>query len=417
MPRNPRTDTTRVVVTGLGVVSPLGPLPDFWRRLTTGEHGIGPSDDLKTRRGTPATVARVTSWEPKEHVHVPALRRMDRLSRMIVSATRAALTDARLALTTAAADSAGMVVGTAYGNVVETDQFIRRLQARGPGLANALTFPNTVLNAPAGYAAIDRGLRGPNVTVAHGEASGELALATAYDLIRSERADVMLAGAGDELAPLVFDIYDDLGLLSPNDGQHAWSSPFDRYRNGIVLGEGAAMLVLERAEHAAARGVEPYAELRGHTAQRVAATPHDWPATAAADPGDTARQLEHLGWRPGVTDDLVISCANSTKRLDAFETANLTRLLGAAASSATVTSLRGAIGDFGGAGAMSAAAAVLALRTGDLPRLGSLREPDPTCDLRLATLTRAPPAHGFERVLVSATPRGGGCRTLLFQRA
>ncbi len=406
-----------MVVTGLGVVSPLGPLSDFWRRLVAGEHGIGPADDLMTRRNGPATVARITAWEPKEHVHVPALRRMDRLSRMIVSTTRAAVADAGLTLTAESADTVGMVVGTAYGNVVETDQFIRRLQARGPGLANALTFPNTVLNAPAGYAAIDLGLRGPNVTVAHGEASGELALATAYDLIRSRRAEVVLAGAGDELAPLVLDIYDDLGLLSPGDGQHVWSSPFDRHRNGLVLGEGAAMLVLEGAEHAADRGAKPYAELRGHTAQRISATPHDWPIAAAADPGDTARQLGHLGWRRGETTDLVISCANSTRRLDAFEAANLSRLLGPATATTAVTSLRGAIGDFGGAGALSAVAAALALHTGDLPRLGSLREPDPACALPLATPTRLAPERGFECALVSATPRGGGGRTLLFRRA
>lgn len=176
------------------------------------------------------------------------------------------------------------------------------------------------------------------------------------------------------------------------------------------------MLVLERAEHAAERGVEPYAELCGHTAQRVATTPHDWPAAAAADPDDTAHQLARLGWRPGETHDLVISCANSTRRLDAFEMSNLARLLGKAAASTIVTSLRGAIGDFGGAGALSAAAAALALRTGDLPRLGSLDEPEPACGLQLAAPTRPAPATGFDRVLVSATPRGGACRTLLFQR-
>ena len=136
-------------------MSPLGPLADFWSDLTAGKDGIGPADDLTTRRNVPATVARIASWDPREHAYAPALRRMDRLSRMIVSATRAAVADARLPLTARAADTTGMVVGTAYGNVAETDQFIRRLQARGPALANALTFPNTVLNAPAGYAAID----------------------------------------------------------------------------------------------------------------------------------------------------------------------------------------------------------------------------------------------------------------------
>jgi 3-oxoacyl-[acyl-carrier-protein] synthase II len=414
-----------IVVTGIGVVSPLGPLPAFWRGACAGETGVaaiaeggGPSD-------APTLAARVRDWSARDHIRPALLRRMDRCSQLAVSACRTALADADLALAGAEAESAGVVVGTAFGNLSESEDFLRGLFAKGPGLANPLTFPNLVMNAPTGYVAIDLGLRGPNLTVVRGEASGEAAIALAYDTLATGQADVLLAGGVDELAPVLRAIYTDLHLLSPTAGGEEWSSPFDRERNGFVMGEGAAMLVLERAEHAAARGARVYAELAGYATESVAASPHDWPtvAAAAASGRETARQLGALGFHPpdardceaGVT--LIVSCANSTRRLDAAETARLAALLGAAPPRTLVTSLKGAIGEFGAAGAFGAAAAALALATGDVPRLGALRTADAACTLPLALRAVPAPAHGVAAALVSSTPRGGGCVTVLFRRA
>jgi len=436
----------RVVVTGVGIVSPLGPLPAFWDGLCSGASALAPIDAIDPGPTPPRSAARVRDFQPKEHVRPALLRRMDRFSQMVVTACRTALADAALALTAAEAEEAGAVVGTAFGNLAESEEFLRGLFARGPARANPLTFPNSVLNAAAGYVAIDLGLRGPNFTVCRGEASGEAALAVAYDTIVTGQADVLLAGGADEIAPVLFHAYKDFGVLSPasasarrhttDGGALEWSSPFDRRRNGFVMGEGAAMLVLERADHAAARGALVYAEFAGYATQAVAASPHDWPVPQAAAPAETARQLAALGWRrPGVganaaaehrgatTDgndtsdasDLIVSCANSTLQLDSFETAHLATLLGEGAPRALVTSVRGAIGDFGGAGAFSAAAAVLALRHGAVPCLGTFHEADPTCTLRLATPGTPAAAQGFRSALVSASPRGGACVTLYFR--
>ena len=414
-----------MVVTGVGVVSALGSDASFWDGLCAGASGIAPAEGFDPGPGAPRLIARARSFDARQHVAPALLRRMDRFSQMVVTATRSALADARLVFTDATAEAAGVVVGTAYGNLSESEDFLRALFAKGPARANPLTFPNLVLNAPTGYVAIDLGLRGPNFTVACGEASGERALALAYDTLASGQADVLLAGGGDEIAPVLFHIHKDLGVLSPAAGKRRArrpldpeaerSSPFDRDRNGFVMGEGAAMLVLERAEHAAARGATLYAELVGYAAESVAASPHDWPRPRAGATTVTAQQLATLGWEYPGPRDLVLSCANSTPALDAFEAARLARLLGEAARSTLVTSIKGGIGEFGGAGALTAAAAALALQTGRLPRLGALGAQDPRCALRLATREVDDPAGGLRHAVVSCTPRGGACLALLFR--
>jgi 3-oxoacyl-[acyl-carrier-protein] synthase II len=400
------------------VVSPLGPLADFWRGLCTGASGVAASRD--PQRGG-AVEARARGWEARDHVKPALLRRMDHCSQMVVSATRMALADAALELAGDAAESAGVVVGTAFGNLSESEEFLRGLFAKGPALANPLTFPNLVHNAPTGYVAIDLGIRGPNLTVVRGEASGESALALAYDTIASGQTDLLIAGGGDEIAAVLAQIYAELELLSPADGGgEPWSSPFDRGRNGFVMGEGAAMLVLETRAHAAARGACVYAELAGYATESIAASPHDWPAAVPVTdaPYGTAAQLAALGFGPAApASTLVVSCANSTRRLDAFEAARIAAILGEATPTALVTSIKGAIGEFGAAGALGAAAAVLALADGDVPRLGALRAADDRCPVRLAGPDAAAPAHGFTNALVSCTPRGGGSVTLVFRRS
>ena len=408
------------MVTGIGVVSPLGPAAAFWQGLVAGASGIAA---IAAPAGTSSTrlEARARHWNARDHVRPALLRRMDRCSQMVVTACRMALADAELALAGADAEAAGIVLGTAFGNLTESEDFLRGLFAKGPALANPLTFPNLVLNAPTGYVAIDLGIRGPNLTVVRGEASGEAALALAYDTIVTGQADVLLAGGVDELSPALRHIHDDLHLLSPREGGGAeWSSPFDRDRNGMVMGEGAAILVLESASHARARGARLHAELVGHASESMPASPHDWPtvATAAAAHG-VGPELAALGFRSaarGSGATLVVSCANSTRRLDAVESARLATLLGEDDGRTLVTSLKGAIGELGAAGALGAAAAVMALGAGDVPRLGALRNADPECTLPLGRPDVPTPARGIGEVLVTAMPRGGGGVSVLFRK-
>jgi 3-oxoacyl-[acyl-carrier-protein] synthase II len=254
--------SSNVAVTGIGVVSPIGiGRETFWTNLTQGRSGIIELDQPVGAAELPILGAPVRDFQAKDFISSVRLRRMDKLSRMIVAASRMALDDAGNVLDETAAEDVGVVVGSAVGDVSESVVNLDRIFAKGPAFASPMLFPNLVLNAPASYVAMELGLTGSNLTVAHGETSGEEAIRLGCDLIRAGRADVVLAGGGDELAPIVIDLYRSVRALAGQHGGREWCSPYDVERSGLVLGEGAAMLVLESASRAAARDAVVYAEV------------------------------------------------------------------------------------------------------------------------------------------------------------
>jgi 3-oxoacyl-[acyl-carrier-protein] synthase II len=266
-----------------------------------------------------------------------------------------------------------------------------------------------VLNAPAGYLAMELGATGVNFTVAQGETSGENAVALGADVIRSGRADVVLAGGGDEIAPVMFETYRVGKSLSGQRGGKEWCSPYDEARNGIVLGEGAAVLLLESRDRARARGAETYAEIAGHATFSVKSSLYDWPQRIEAMPAPL-RNL--LGEQPA---SVVFGCANSSRLLDAAEVELVTRLHGDGAAATTLTSIKGAIGEFGAAGILTTAAACLALRERTIPPLCHLRQPIRGTPLGFAG-DRSEAAE-LARVLVLGLARGGGGAALVLVRA
>jgi 3-oxoacyl-[acyl-carrier-protein] synthase II len=398
----------RVVVTGLGVVSPIGfGREQFCRALWQGTSGIAPTEGLRGSSPFPMRAARVGDFPAREFIASTHLRRMDRLSRMIVAAARMAFDDAHLRPHHHPADRFGFVVGSALGNISESVVYLERIFARGPAAASPMIFPNLVLNAPASYASMAMGATGVNFTVAQAETSGEQALLLARQLICSRRADVVLAGGGDELLEVVAEAYRRTRALSSQRGGREWSSPYDRERNGVVLGEGAAMLVLESAASARARGATPYAEVEDDASFAVPSPPYDWPRDASSAVCTLRPMLS------GKLPELVCGSANSSRSLDACELRLLEELLAEQADSVSLTSIKGAVGEFPAAGALTVAAACLALREQHVPPLCHLRAPDPT-RLRLAS-PRATPRR-IERALVVALARGGAGASLMLRR-
>ena len=340
---------------------------------------------------------------------------MDALSRTIVAASRLALTDARLDDGGVPAERVGIVVGSAVGNLSESVQYLKRVFTKGPALASPMTFPNLVMNAPASYAAMEIGCTGANLTVSQGEISGEQAVAMGCELVRTGRADVVLAGGGDELNETVISAYRRWRALSSQRGGPEWCSPYDVERNGVILGEGAAMLALESPVHARRRGAAVYAEIEDSLSFGIFAPTYDWPRHAAGASEHLRRLLDRgPAVSNGVGIDLVCGSANSSQRLDACELEVLSRLFGEAASGVTLTSIKGAIGEFGAAGALTAVAACLALHHGAVPPLCSLRNAPADAPFRFAPRTAG--AQRLTRALLFSVARGGAAAALLLRR-
>jgi 3-oxoacyl-[acyl-carrier-protein] synthase II len=389
-----------VAVTGIGVVSPIGTgAASFWQALSEGRSGIAPLEGWARPDGLPRVAAAVGEFGAAELIEAAHRRRMDRLSRMAVVASRLALRDAGAALDRLPAERAGVVFGTALGNLQESVAHLDRVFSRGPAAASPMLFPNLVMNAPAGYIAMELGCTGVNFTVAQAEVTGEHAVALGCEMVQSGRADVVFAGGGDELDPVLLEAYHRARALAGQRGGREWSSPYDVARSGIVLGEGTAVLVLEALGRARARGATVYAVIDDTVRFAVAAPRFDWPlrADAACEP---VRQV--LG---GAGVDVVCGSANSSRRLDQCELSLFAQVLAERADAVTVTSIKGAIGEFGAAGALSVAAVCLALQAQAPPPLCHLETPEPTAALRLAP-TRARPAR-LRRALVCGLARGG----------
>ncbi len=398
-----------VVITGLGVVSPIGVGKQaFWSALCAGKSGIKPDTTTPSRLR-----AAIADFSAREFVHSPNLRRADDLSRMIVASARMAVDDAGLDLAKLPPERVGVVVGSALGAVGDSVQYLDKLFSKGPAAASPMLFPNLVVNAAASYVAMELGATGANFTVGDGEVCGEQAIALALATIRAGRADVVVAGGGDDfLAAIVEHTYRKFRALAGQRGGAAWCSPYDRDRSGVVLGQGAAMLVLESAAHARRRAPRTYATLRESLQLSMSSPPFDWPHDVAAAAPLLQRFVVTQPGRTGI--DLVLGNANSSRRLDACVLA-LAEGLAPRDGSLWISSIKGAIGEFGAAGALSMVAACLALHEGVVPPLCNLRHPDSGGPLRFAAPTAQ--AAPLERVLTLGVARGGAAIALLLESA
>src|SRR5262249_61343996 len=194
----------RIAVTGIGVVSPIGfGRQQFWQALCGGQSGLAPIERFPVPAGAPRLGAEVRDFPAREFIASTHLRRMDNVSRLLVAAARMALDDARLPAKLLVPERTGVVVGSVLGDISESVTYLQRVFTKGPSAASPMVFPNLVLNAPASYIAMELGTTGVNLTVSQGEISGESAILQACDALRAGRAEVMLAGGGDELDGIV----------------------------------------------------------------------------------------------------------------------------------------------------------------------------------------------------------------------
>lgn len=366
----------RVVITGIGIVSPIGHThAAFWSALVDGRSGIGPITTIPTERLNTRIAAEVRDFDPAQHFDPKRVGLLDRFAQFAVVAARAAVKDAQLTLTEEIALQAATIVGNGAGGVITMDESYLRLYGQNAPRAHPLSIPRLMANAACSQISMDLGLKGPTFTTVSACASSTHAIGQAFQMVRTGQAPVALAGGTEACLVLgTFKGWEALRVLSADTCR-----PFSKNRSGLVLGEGAAMFVLETRDSASARGAPIYAELLGFG---MSADAND---ITALDPEGAARAIRAAMADAKLNpDDIDYVNAHGTGTLlnDKGETAALHRAFGDYADQLAVSSSKAVLGhSLGAAGALELAATALALHHQTIPPTANFEEPDPDCDL------------------------------------
>lgn len=375
----------RVVVTGLGMLSPLGSdVEHIWRRLLQGQSGIRRVSQFDPS-GLPCQIAgEIPDFRPEDFIPAKEARRMARASQVALAAASAAIADARLPVPFPDPERVGVYFGTAIGGLERTDDGLRVFRSQGLERVNPFTIPSALPNMPAFQVTVQFGALGPNITITTACASGTQSVGEAALAIRCGRADVILAG-GTEALIRDFALAGFAAMralpTSFNDNPEQASRPFDAKREGFVLSEGAACLVLESLAHAQARQARIYAEVLGY------ASTSDCYHMAAPDPSAAGARrtmlwaLQDAGLTPAQID-YINAHGTSTPANDAVETRAIKDVFGESAGRLPISSTKSMIGHaMGAAGTIEAGVCILTLRDQVIHPTINYEFPDPECDL------------------------------------
>ncbi|MEZ4520033.1 MAG: beta-ketoacyl-ACP synthase II [Thermomicrobiales bacterium] len=407
------TDRTRVAVTGVGLITPLGSTREqSWEKIVAGEGGIETIGIFDVVDFPVQIAGQVPAFEPTAFLDRKEARKTDRVIQFAVAATGEALEQAGLTIDDSNTERIGVFVGTALGGIGTFETGVRNLQEKGPKRVSPFFIPMTLVDMPSGYVSIHFGARGPNMGTVSACASGAHAIGEAMETIARGDADVMLAGGVEAaVTPASVAGFAAAGALSTRneDPSHA-SRPFDRERDGFVLGEGGAMLVLEREGYARERGADILAFVDGYGS---AGDAHHIPQPGENGEGATRAMLKAIaraGIRPADIS-YVNAHGTSTPLNDKFETMALKTAFGQAMP--PVSSTKGATGHLlGAAPAIEAAFSVLAIRDGVIPPTINYEHPDPDCDLDYVPCSARPAA--LKHVLSNSFGFGGHNAVLVF---
>ncbi|MBE3598055.1 MAG: beta-ketoacyl-ACP synthase II [Limnochordaceae bacterium] len=412
-----RRGSRRVVVTGMGVVSPIGTgLETFWAALVEGRPGVGPITRFDPSGLDCRIAGEVRDFEPTRYMDRKEARRSDRFIQMAIAASVMAVEDAGLDPDRPLGPGAGVVIGSGIGGMETWESSFRTLIEKGPDRVSPFTVPMMISNMAAGMVSIRFGAEGPNRCTVSACASGADAIGDAFRIIQRGDADLILAGGSEAaITPFAIASFSAARSLSTrNDEPERASRPFDRDRDGFVMGEGAGIVVLEALEHALARKARIHAEVIGY-----GATGDAYHITQPAPEGrGAARAMELALQDAGVapTDVGYINAhGTSTEYNDWYETVAIKRVFADYAYRLAVSSTKSMTGHLlGAAGGVEAIATVLAIERGVLPPTINLDHPDPRCDLDYVP-HKARPAH-VDVALSNSFGFGGHNAVLVFRR-
>ena len=406
----------RVVVTGLGLVTPLGTgVEKTWKALCAGESGIGRITRFDPTGYDAQIAGEVKDFDPAQFIEKKEIKKMDTFIHYAVGASQLAVDDAKLTVAPEEATRVGVYIGSGIGGLGSIEHYHDVLREKGPGRVSPFFIPMTIINLASGQVAIRVGAKGPNSCAVTACATGNHCIGDAYRLIQRDEAEVMIAGGAEAaITPLGVAGFASAKALSFRNADPTKASrPFDKDRDGFVLGEGAGVVVLEELEHARARGARIYAEVIGYAMNSDA-----YHITAPPEEGEGAVRCMEMALKDaGVakTDIGYINAHGTSTMADAIETKAIKHVFGEQAYRIPVSSTKSMTGHLlGAAGGIEAVFSILALHHGMLPPTINLDHPDPACDLDYVPNTARPVQT--QVVLSNSFGFGGVNACLLFRR-
>ena len=412
-----RTDRRRVVVTGMGVLAPNGlTLETFWDSLVNGKSAVGRVTAFDPSGFISQMDAEVKDFDPLKYLSPKHVKRMDRFAQLATSCALVAFEDSGLDLSKEDADRIGVLIGSGIGGIKTIADQHQLLLEKGPKYLSPFLIPMLIINIASGYVSMILKVKGPNLSVATACATANHAIGEATNIIRGGDADVMIAGGSEApLTPLGYGGFCAMRALSTrNDEPEKSSRPFDKERDGFIMGEGAGVVILESLDHARERGARIYCELAGYG---MTGDAHH--ITAPSPDGEGAARcmrlaLEDAGINPQQVD-YINAHGTSTPLNDKVETAAIKTVFGDYAYKIPVSSTKSMVGHLlGAAGAVELIAAVFCLRNNVIHPTINYETPDPDCDLDY--VPNVAREHKIDVILSNSLGFGGHNATLVARR-
>lgn len=406
----------RVVVTGLGLVTPLEiGVPKTWEKLCKGQSGIGPISRFDASQYSVRIAGEVKNFDPANYIEKKEVKKMDTFIHFAVAASQEAVDDAKLVVTSDNAERVGVYIGAGIGGLPAIEHYHKILLERGPDRVSPFFIPMVIINLASGQVAIRFGAKGPNACTVTACATGNHCIGDGFRLIQRGEADVMIVGGAESTicSTAVAGFAAAKALSCRNDEPERASRPFDKDRDGFVIGEGAGVLIIEELEHARARGARIYAEVIGYAmnsdAFHITAPPEDGAGAVAC--------MERALQDGGVSKSSVgyINAHGTSTFADQVETQVIKKVFGEQAYSIPVSSTKSMTGHLlGAAGGIEAVFSILALQQGIIPPTINLDNPDPECDLDY--VPNKSRACSIDMAISNAFGFGGVNACLVFRR-
>ncbi|HNS14748.1 MAG TPA: beta-ketoacyl-ACP synthase II [Syntrophorhabdaceae bacterium] len=407
----------RVVVTGVGLVTPLGVgVENVWQRILRGESGVGPITRFDASQHETKFAAEVREFKPEDYISPKEIKRMDLFIQYALTAAKIAMEDSGLDMGKEDAERVGVIVGTGLGGLPTLEKYHSILLERGPGRISPFFIPMLIANEAPGHIAIQFGIKGPNLCIVTACATGAHSIGDSLRVIQYGDADVMVAGGTEaNLTPLTVGGFNAMRALSTrNDAPAKASRPFDKDRDGFVVGEGSGIIIMEELEHAKKRGAKIYAEVAGYGYNGDA-----YHITAPCPDGEGFIRCMRMAMRDAAVSPGEINYINahgtSTGLNDQTETIAIKEVFKEKAYTIPVSSTKSMIGHLlGAAGAVEAIFTILAMRDNICPPTINYETPDPDCDLDY--VPNSARSHIIDVGLSNSFGFGGTNSTLVFKR-